>query len=98
MVDVYKNLEKYLGTQTLIIVECQEHWDQIIPFLRINCSSKFDKSDYIKRDKTTINLSDKSYESYAELDWYKSTHVNKYKNYTYISSNILCGPKIHEVW
>lgn len=99
MVDVYKNLEKYLGTKTLIIVECQKHWDQIIPFLRIDCDVKFDESDYITRYKCAINLEYKFQETYAELNWYKITYANKYKNYTFISSNIICNKnEIYECW
>jgi len=93
-----ENLQKYLGTKTIIKVISQEHWDLLIANLRQGSGvTKFKSKDYKKYGTDTILIMDsKGTESCANRDWVKKN--NKYLEHISISSSKLFPTSIKEIW
>lgn len=91
-----KNIDSYLGTTTILIIDSNEDWLKIYPKLRDKTQLKFTKDVYNKcGGDVAINLYDKGFESRGTLSWFETT--KPYNLYTYIHSKNILNNK-YRLW
>ena len=96
--EVKDKLKPYLGTKTILIIDTQQEWDIIIPFLRFSSNSPFYSVEFYPQG-TGIRLENLGQETKETKDFYLERKETNYKEYHFLhSKDLLNTTRKYNLW